>query len=167
MGEGLWRWFVAGVLAAFLAGCQTTPRLPALTAEQVQVLRAHGFETQEDGAWALLMPSKLLFAVDSDQLNMQQAGYVAALAKDLRQVGIQTVRVEGHTDDTGAPAYNQQLSERRAQRVADQLVHGGLPASGISIRGWGNSKPLPMVQGQGARQENRRVSIIIPAPVAP
>jgi len=75
--------------------------------------------------------------------------------------------VEGHTDDTGPVLYNQQLSERRAQRVAEQLVRAGMDPLQISTRGWGNSKPLPMAQGQDARRENRRVAIIIPAPVGP
>jgi outer membrane protein OmpA-like peptidoglycan-associated protein len=73
-----------------------------------------------------MMPSKLLFAVDTDQLGSQQADYVNQLAQDLKRVGIQSVRVEGHTDDTGPVLYNQQLSERRAQRVAEQLVRAGM-----------------------------------------
>lgn len=164
------KWGAACVLALLLAACQSpvvqTPVTTGLTAEQVQVLQSHGFSAQDDG-WALLVPAKLLFAVDTDQLDVGQVDYVSKLALDLLHVGIQSVRVEGHTDDTGTAQYNQQLSERRAQRVAELLVRSGMEPAQVSTRGWGNSKPLPMEQGQGARRENRRVAIIIPAPAAP
>ncbi|WP_291590355.1 OmpA family protein [Comamonas sp. UBA7528] len=169
MGRLLWKWSAACWLAIGLAACQSPvpqPAAPGLSPEQVQVLRSHGFEEQ-GGSWALQVPSKLLFAVDTDQLGSKQADYVSQLAQDLKGVGIQSVRVEGHTDDTGPVLYNQQLSERRAQRVAEQLVRAGMDPLQISTRGWGNSKPLPMAQGQDARRENRRVAIIIPAPVGP
>jgi outer membrane protein OmpA-like peptidoglycan-associated protein len=152
---------VAG-LALALAACQSPPVKPGLTAEQLQVLNSYGFEDM-DGDWALQMPSKLLFAVDTDQLDARQAEYVSELAQALLKVNIRTVRVEGHTDDTGTVAHNQKLSERRARRVAEELIKAGMDASLVSTRGWGNTKPLPMASGQNARKENRRVAIIIPA----
>ena len=169
MKRSFWKWSAACVLALGLAACQSPvqkPPVAGLTPEQVQVLRSHGFEDQ-DGSWALMVPSKLLFAVGTDQLESKQADYVNQLSKDLQRVGIQSVRVEGHTDDTGTSLYNQQLSERRAQRVAEELVRAGMEPLQISTRGWGNSKPLPMAQGQDARRENRRVAIIIPSTALP
>jgi outer membrane protein OmpA-like peptidoglycan-associated protein len=165
MGHAYWQWMGACCLVWSLAACQAPMPLRAATgwtAEQMQILRTHGFEEQADG-WALMMPSKLLFAVDTDQLEAKQADYVQGLAQELHHAGIHRVRIEGHTDDTGSVQYNQQLSERRAQRVADLLVRAGIPPERIETRGWGNTRPLPMVQGQGARRENRRVAIIIPA----
>lgn len=162
------RWLVAGGCALWLAACQSPvvqpePQAPeGLSPAQVQVLREHGFEDAE-GAWTLQVPSKLLFPVDTDQLDAQQAKYVMQLARDLQQVGIYGVRVEGHTDDTGAAQYNQQLSERRAQRVAELLVRGGMDSNQVRTWGWGNTKPLPMAVGHSGRRENRRVSIIIPS----
>lgn len=175
MSRGMWgrasalgRWGVASLLVAGLLACQSPAVLPAKgwTAEQLQVFHTHGFEDQE-GSWALLVPSKLLFAVGTDQLESKQVEYVSRLAHDLERVGIRSVRVEGHTDDTGTALYNQQLSERRAQRVAELLVHAGMDASQVTTRGWGNSKPLPMAQGNDTRRENRRVAIIIPSPTVP
>ena len=170
MRKSPWRWGVAAGVLAMLVACQSAPPPPppaqpaGLTAQQVQVLRSNGFE-DEDGVWALSVPAKLLFAVDTDQLDSKQGDYVMQLARDLLQVGIRSVRVEGHTDDTGTVLYNQQLSERRAQRVADFLVRGGMDPLQVATRGWGNSKPLP--HSQGARRENRRVAIIIQGPAAP
>lgn len=168
MWQDSWKWAVMGLLAVSVMACQsppvTQPPSNGLTEQQMQVLRSNGFE-DADGAWALSVPSKLLFAVDTDQLDAKQGEYVMQLARDLLQVGIRSVRVEGHTDDTGTPLYNQQLSERRAQRVADFLVRGGMDSLQVATRGWGNSRPLPA--SQGARRENRRVAIIIQGPAAP
>lgn len=163
-----WKWCVIGFTVAGLMACQSPPpktlQSTGLTEQQVKVLRSNGFE-DEEGVWALSVPSKLLFAVDTDQLDSKQGEYVMQLARDLQQVGIRSVRVEGHTDDTGTTLYNQQLSERRAQRVADFLVRGGMDSLQVATRGWGNSRPLPT--SQGARRENRRVAIIIQGPVKP
>ena len=50
--------------------------------------------------------------------------------------------VLGYTDRIGSDAYNQQLSEKRAQSVVDYLVSKGIPASKISARGMGESNPV-------------------------
>jgi OmpA-OmpF porin, OOP family len=70
------------------------------------------------------------------------------------------VSVEGHTDSVGSDAYNQKLSERRAQVVSDYLVAEGISASRISTRGWGKSKPVASNKTADGRAQNRRVEII-------
>lgn len=164
MPRTLWHWLMALSVSAALSACQTPPAPPAapagLSTAQVQLLQAQGFEDM-DGDWTLLAPSKLLFAVDTDQMNTGQEDYVLRLAGALKNAGIRSVRVEGHTDDTGTVQYNQQLSERRAQRVAALLVRGGLDADQVSTRGWGNTRPLPV--GGQLRRENRRVAIVVPS----
>ena len=71
-----------------------------------------------------------------------------------------SVSVEGHTDSVGSDAYNQKLSERRAQAVRDYMVAEGISASRISTRGWGKSKPVASNDTAEGRAENRRVEII-------
>lgn len=62
------------------------------------------------------------------------------LAQRLGQTNVQAVRVEGHTDFMGAETYNQALSERRANVVANYLVGRGVPAAKISAAGLGESQ---------------------------
>src|SRR5256885_1811034 len=50
--------------------------------------------------------------------------------------------VEGHTDSVGSDAYNQRLSERRANAVRDYMISSGIDASRITTKGWGKSKPI-------------------------
>jgi outer membrane protein OmpA-like peptidoglycan-associated protein len=70
-----------------------------------------------------------------------------------------TVSVNGHTDDVGSAAYNQKLSERRAEAVRDYLFKAGLPAEILSVQGHGKSLPLVPGTSEAARAKNRRVEL--------
>jgi outer membrane protein OmpA-like peptidoglycan-associated protein len=72
-----------------------------------------------------------------------------------------SIKVHGHTDDVGSDAYNQDLSERRAQAVRDYLVEAGISAEIITTRGYGKSKPLVAAKTADARAKNRRVEVEI------
>lgn len=75
---------------------------------------------------------------------------------------MQTLRVEGHTDDQGSDTYHERLSLRRARAMAQALAEAGMERGHISVRGYGRSRPL-VTSGPRARKENRRVAIIVPA----
>jgi outer membrane protein OmpA-like peptidoglycan-associated protein len=69
--------------------------------------------------------------------------------------------VNGYTDSSGTPPYNQGLSVRRAQAVAADLVKDGVPRTAVSTQGFGETH-LPVPTGPGVRDpQNRRVKIII------
>ena len=67
--------------------------------------------------------------------------------------------VEGHTDSIGSDAYNQRLSERRANAVRDYMVSRGIDAQRITTKGWGKSKPIASNKTKEGRARNRRVEI--------
>lgn len=67
--------------------------------------------------------------------------------------------IDGHTDDIGTDAYNQNLSDRRAQSVRDYLVKAGVPAGIITVKGFGKANPLATAKTRDAREKNRRVEI--------
>lgn len=69
--------------------------------------------------------------------------------------------VEGYTDSTGSAAFNQTLSEKRAEAVRDYLVQQGLNAGSISATGFGESSPVAPNTTAAGRQKNRRVEIIV------
>ncbi len=68
-----------------------------------------------------------------------------------------TIRVEGHTDNIGSAAYNQKLSERRAQAVKKRLVEMGIAPSRMTTKGFGFSEPVASNATEAGRAENRRV----------
>ncbi len=69
--------------------------------------------------------------------------------------------VEGYTDSVGSDAFNQTLSEQRANAVRDYLVQQGLDPSQIAATGYGKSNPVASNDTAAGRQQNRRVEIII------
>lgn len=69
--------------------------------------------------------------------------------------------IEGHTDSTGTPEFNQKLSERRADGVRDYLVSQGLSADSITAKGLGQEMPVADNKTAAGRQKNRRVEIIV------
>lgn len=152
--------FFVMLLSSFaLAGCQSTPP-KGLTAEQIAVLKREGFAPTDEG-WAFDLSGKVLFGSDLDSLNGASQAIVERIGKALMGVGIQGVRVDGHADASGKAAYNQQLSERRAQSVAKALIDVGMPAQNIRTRGLGSSQPVADNRTSAGRTENRRVSIVV------
>jgi outer membrane protein OmpA-like peptidoglycan-associated protein len=71
------------------------------------------------------------------------------------------LQVEGHTDSTGSPAFNQRLSEQRAATVRDYLVQQGVDLNSVSAAGLGEGMPIADNSTAAGRQKNRRVEIIV------
>ncbi|WP_301670172.1 OmpA family protein [Neisseria benedictiae] len=86
------------------------------------------------------LSAKTLFGFDKDVLRTEAQDNLKVLAQRLGQTNVQSVRVEGHTDFMGSEKYNQALSERRANVVANYLVSNGVPASKTSAVGLGESQ---------------------------
>ncbi|MBY8947707.1 OmpA family protein [Pseudomonas sp. SH10-3B] len=149
------------LLVALLAlgGCQTAPP-KGLTPAQVAVLQQQGFELTDDG-WAFGLSGKVLFGSDVETLNPPSTEIVQRIGKALLGVGIERVRIDGHTDASGKEAYNQQLSLRRAKSVATVLQSVGIKEQNIQLRGLGSSKPVAANDTAAGRTENRRVSIVV------
>ena len=69
--------------------------------------------------------------------------------------------VAGHTDDTGSLVYNQGLSERRAEAVANYLsAHHGLSSTQLIMKGYGETKPIASNDSESGQALNRRVEFI-------
>jgi OOP family OmpA-OmpF porin len=86
------------------------------------------------------LSSDALFGFDQDTLSPTGVSTMSAFASDLSQVSYNTVRVEGHTDPIGSDAYNQDLSERRAGTVGNELVTNGVSAGTVSAQGFGETR---------------------------
>lgn len=109
----------------------------------------------------LNMPGNITFATNSADLN---AGFFAVLdsvALVVNEFQQTVIEVAGHTDSTGSDAYNQQLSERRANSVMSYLVSRQVLADRIIPVGMGESRPIADNSTEGGRQANRRVELTL------
>lgn len=144
-----------------LTGCQSVPQ-KGLTPAQIAVLKQQGFELTDEG-WAFGLSGKVLFGSDVDSLNPQSSEIVERIGKSLLGVGIERVRIDGHTDASGKETYNSQLSLRRAKSVGTVLASVGMKQENIQLRGLGSSEPVAANDTASGRTENRRVSIVVSA----
>ena len=99
------------------------------------------------------------FATDSSAIDPGSAVVLDVAADQLRgSPGVRVV-IEGHTDSTGTEAYNQGLSQRRADSVRSYLVRKGIAAERLTARGLGESDPVGSNDTAEGRAMNRRVEL--------
>ena len=103
------------------------------------------------------------FAFDSSALTPESKKILDEDQRISRLMGEPNIRVEvaGHTDSVGSEAYNQKLSERRAQAVVDYLVSRGVDPKRLKAVGYGKDKPIASNATDAGRAENRRVELQI------
>lgn len=124
-------------------------------------------ETDEEVRFSL--SGDVLFEFDKAAINQQAEGSLIWLLEQIQYMySGAAVRVEGHTDSKGSPEYNEDLSRRRAESVAQWLAKRGKGATGqITTSGLGESRPIaPNELKDGSdnpdgRKLNRRVEIIV------
>jgi OOP family OmpA-OmpF porin len=104
-----------------------------------------------------------LFDTDSAQLTASGLSVMNGLFSALGEYkGITGISVTGHTDSRGSEAYNQALSEQRAQTVADQ-ISSRYPDARVNVVGMGESSPIASNDTAEGRQLNRRVDVEVTA----
>ncbi len=113
----------------------------------------------------LSLASGATFELGGSTLSAEGKAALAALLKQFEGETIEAVIVEGHTDDRGAAAFNQQLSEKRAEAVKAELIANGVDGSLIKTVGYGESQPVASNATREGRAQNRRVEIKVDARV--
>jgi outer membrane protein OmpA-like peptidoglycan-associated protein len=103
----------------------------------------------------------VFFDWDKATLTDRARSIIKEAADNSTRVQYTRIDVNGYTDTSGTPQYNQGLSVRRAQAVAGELVRDGVSQGSIGIQGFGETHLL-VPTGAGVREpQNRRVEIII------
>ncbi|WP_431268180.1 OmpA family protein [Dankookia sp. P2] len=103
----------------------------------------------------------VFFDWDRADLTSRAREIIAEAASNAGRVQATRIEVAGHADRSGTPAYNQRLSQRRADAVAAELVARGISRNEISVSAYGESRPL-VPTADGVREpQNRRVEIVL------
>ena len=104
------------------------------------------------------------FDFDKAQVKQESYGDIKALADFMKQYPQTSTVVEGHTDSVGSDAYNQGLSERRANAVREVLVNQyGVESGRVQAVGYGESRPVADNATAEGRAINRRVEAEVEA----
>ena len=127
-----------------------------------QEMAGTGVDVQRQGDTIRLQaPESITFRTDSAEIQPQFRRALGDIAASVQQYPNTVVRVEGHTDSTGAASYNQDLSVNRAQSVASYLAQSGVSPSRVQAIGYGESRPIATNSTPQGRSQNRRVEILI------
>lgn len=105
---------------------------------------------------------RVFFDTDKAVIQPQYFSRVADVAAFMQEYSSTNAVIKGHTDSTASDAYNQKLSERRAQAVQKLLVNQyGIDPSRITTIGYGESEPVASNATKEGRQMNRRVIAVV------
>ena len=109
----------------------------------------------------LIMPGNITFASNSADINASFYSVLDSVALVLEEYDKTLVVVAGHTDSDGGAAFNEDLSERRAQSVSGYLVSQSILPIRLETVGFGERQPISGNDSAAGKQLNRRVEITL------
>ena len=115
----------------------------------------------EANSLLITLDSGVLFDVDKYNLRPEAQEVLKNLAVVLKEAGIKSFEIDGHTDSDASEEHNKTLSDNRAKSVKEFLASQGVTAN-ITTNGYGESRPIASNDTPEGKQKNRRVEIIIP-----
>ncbi|MCG7898919.1 MAG: OmpA family protein [Candidatus Thiodiazotropha lotti] len=119
-----------------------------------------GATVTADGCAVKIVLQNIQFELNSHQIIGAYSQVIEKVATSLKsRSDIKALTVVGHTDSLGSADYNQSLSEKRAQAVADALAAQGVDQGMMTVKGMGESSPVADNERAEGRAENRRVEL--------
>ena len=109
----------------------------------------------------LLEKGQIRFEPGRAAIDPDSAGLLDRLVETTLRCPTAKIEIAGHTDADGEDAFNQALSEKRAQAVADYLVKAGLSADRFTAIGYGSSQPVATNDTDEGKAQNRRIDFLV------
>ena len=168
---------LAAAALMFVAACEDTPPPAPTTTSAATVKQYMVFFDFDRSNITAQAAATIKQAADAAKMGGTGGRSANDCAADARRRGIDgealrtfvaqctgsvtRIAVTGHTDTSGAPAYNMALSLRRANAVKDQLVREGVAAAAIAVTGRGETQLLVQTGDNVREPQNRRVEIVL------
>jgi outer membrane protein OmpA-like peptidoglycan-associated protein len=133
----------------------------AATREKLRAQLNSVLATGESARGLIVNLSDVLFDTGKYTLKPSAQLALAKVATILQLYPGLKVQVEGYTDSIGGDAYNQKLSESRANAVHDFLIQNGDPAANVTAAGYGKADPVADNGSAAGRAQNRRVNLVV------
>lgn len=151
-----------GAVVGGLAGAAVGVYMDRQEAALREKTQGTGIEVQRVGDQiALNMPSGITFDVNSAAIQGDFYGPLDQVSTTLMEYPKTAIDVVGHASSDGDDAYNQALSERRADSVSSYLVNSGVQSVRLNSFGMGETQPIADNSTQAGRAANRRVEILL------
>jgi outer membrane protein OmpA-like peptidoglycan-associated protein len=149
-----------GAVVGGVAGTLIGARMDKQADELKQTIKGATVERVGEGI-QVTFASGLLYDFDSDVVRAESKINLDELAASLAKYPDSELLILGHTDQLGSTAYNQALSERRANAAATYLQSKGVSGLRMNTRGLGETEPVATNETEAGRQANRRVEVAI------
>jgi outer membrane protein OmpA-like peptidoglycan-associated protein len=153
---------VIGAVVGAAAGAAIGRRMDQQQRELQQIEGVEVTRPAEDEI-NVTMRNDILFDFNSAALRPEARTTIREMSDVFARYPDTRIVVEGHADAIGGDAYNQRLSEDRAENVADYVVNQGVARSRVVARGFGETQPKASNDTAEGRQLNRRVEISVKA----
>ncbi|MEM6625397.1 MAG: OmpA family protein [Pseudomonadota bacterium] len=124
----------------------------------LEILANEAVANCEQSMSDLLTMSSIEFPTSSAVIDVDSGALLNDIARAARACP-GSLRIEGHTDNTGRDALNTLLSRRRADAVRQALVERGLQSGRLIVRGYGSTRPIADNETEEGRARNRRIEI--------
>lgn len=105
--------------------------------------------------------NNLQFEVGKEVIKPTSFASLNILSQTLKDAPEWTLKLSGHTDNTGSAAFNLNLSKKRAEAVKNYLVAQGIDPKRITTEGLGSTKPIASNDTAQGREANRRVEFLV------
>ena len=167
--------FTGALLVFFLAACSTTPKDTADSSgsgssTSSSDVASEGTITESSPETANIEPGsqedlvvnvgdRVFFDYDSSELDSDAQELLQDQVAWLKQHSDVSVIVEGHCDERGTREYNLALGQRRAESVANYLISNGVKRNRLSVKSYGEERPLALGSNDSAWSKNRRVEL--------
>ncbi|WP_394277517.1 OmpA family protein [Luteococcus sp.] len=162
----------ARLLVLAVVALSATPAVGAAQEENIKPLIPHVYELRSNerdtdsaatvsstrGSFQAVLNSNVVFTKDSATITPAATRRLEEIAGRLRGKKAGHLVIVGHTDDLGSAEHGLELSQRRAQAVADQL--GQLDRITVKVEGRGETQPAAPNTSEANRAKNRRVGIL-------
>ena len=109
----------------------------------------------------IVLGAEVLFETNKSTLRSEHFATLSSIVDYLVLHPERSVKISGHTDDTGSERHNLSLSKRRADVVAEYLVNNGVNINRVETSGFGSAKPIVANTTDEGRKKNRRVELLI------
>ena len=151
---------IIGAVVGGAAGAIIGHQMDQQAKELSQTIKGATVERVGEGI-NVTFASGLLFAFNSDQIQPAAGENLKELAASLNRYPDSQLLIVGHTDNVGDDAYNQALSERRANSAAAYLASQGVARTRLQTSGKGEAEPVTTNDSEAGRSQNRRVEVAI------
>ena len=109
----------------------------------------------------IILGAEVLFEINGRTLRSEHFATLNPIVEYLVLNPERSVKISGHTDNTGSEGHNLGLSQKRALVVAEYLVNNGVDINSIETFGLGSAKPIVQNTTEAGRKKNRRVELLI------